>query len=442
MMLKPVALALAALQCVAGLRFAMYIDEYHIDGLPGSNTTQGITHAIMGFAKSTDFNTDSGSSFQPFEPVETMRKRLAPDTKVLIAIGGWGDTEGFSTGAKDEASRERYAKNVAKMLDSNGFDGVDVDWEYPGGNGDDYKQVPNKDKVGEIETFPLFIQALRKAIGKDKLLTMATPGKREDLIAFTKENGPKIWPSVDFVNVMSYDLMNRRNNVTKHHSSVVDSHDTIKAYLEIGAPPEKLNLGIAYYMKWFTTQENADCDTHPIGCPTVEMETPDGADNAKSGVITFEKKNMAPPPQDLKESTDQKCGLEAKTKCPAGSCCSIYGSCGSGDDYCGVNCDSNYGECKGVSIQGSLQSALKDGKTDEEAGGQYYMDVKNNLFWTWDTPDLITRKFKDIVDAEKLGGVMAWSLGEDTYKWEHLKAMQAGVAERGSNTEARDDPEC
>ncbi len=115
---------------------------------------------------------------------------------------------------------------------------------------------------------------------------------------------------------------------------------------------------------------------------------------------------------------------------------------GSGDDYCGANCDSNYGEWKGTSIQGSLQSALKDGKTDEEAGGQYYMDVKSNLFWTWDTPELITRKFKEIVDAEKLGGVMAWSLGEDTYKWEHLKAMQAGVAERGGNTEARDDPEC
>jgi chitinase len=33
------------------------------------------------------------------------------------------------------------------------------------------------------------------------------------------------------------------------------------------------------------------------------------------------------------------------------------------------------------------------------------------------------------VDAEKLGGVMAWSLGEDTLNWEHLKAMQKGLGQ-------------
>jgi hypothetical protein len=41
--------------------------------------------------------------------------------------------------------------------------------------------------------------------------------------------------------VMSYDLMNRRDNVTNHHSSVVDSIQTIENYLAIGAPPQKIN---------------------------------------------------------------------------------------------------------------------------------------------------------------------------------------------------------
>ncbi|KAL4781798.1 glycoside hydrolase superfamily [Aspergillus varians] len=438
MMLRHATLALAALQCVAGLRFAMYIDEYHTENLPGSDKTQGITHAIMGFAKSTDFNGDSPPAFQPFEPVSTMRNRFADDTKVLIAIGGWGDTAGFSKGAKDEASRKQYAKNVAAMLDSSGFDGVDIDWEYPGGNGEDYKKVPNEEKVSEIETFPLFLQALREAVGDEKIISIATPGKRGDMIAYTAEQGPKIWPSVDMINVMSYDLMNRRNNETKHHTGVVDSLDSVKAYLEIGAPPEKINLGFAYYMKWFTTEENGDCDSDPIGCPTVAMEEKDGSDNGKSGAITFETKSMAPPPANLRVSTDMTCGLEKGAKCPAGSCCSIYGNCGTTDDFCVANCDSNYGECKGAPVQSSLQLALKDGKTDEEGGGQYYMDTENNLFWTWDTPALMTRKFTEIVDAENLGGVMAWSLGEDTYKWEHLKAMQEGVAQRaGGDTASR-----
>ena len=78
----------------------------------------------MGFAASKLFNSDSPPSFNPFESPDTMRKRFGPDTKVMIAIGGWGDTSGFSDGAKDEKTRERYAKNVASMLESTGFDGV------------------------------------------------------------------------------------------------------------------------------------------------------------------------------------------------------------------------------------------------------------------------------------------------------------------------------
>jgi chitinase len=78
----------------------------------------------MAFAPTKLFNSDSPPSFTPFEPVGTMRKRFGPDTKVMIAIGGWGDTAGFSDGAKDDTTRKRFAKNVAAMLDANNFDGV------------------------------------------------------------------------------------------------------------------------------------------------------------------------------------------------------------------------------------------------------------------------------------------------------------------------------
>jgi chitinase len=78
----------------------------------------------MAFANSTIFNSDSPPKFEPFEPIEAMRKRFTPNTKVMVAIGGWGDTNGFSEGAKDDVSRTRYAKNVAAMIDSLGIDGI------------------------------------------------------------------------------------------------------------------------------------------------------------------------------------------------------------------------------------------------------------------------------------------------------------------------------
>ncbi|KAJ5162216.1 hypothetical protein N7492_007608 [Penicillium capsulatum] len=425
-MLKNLALGLLAAQTAASLRFAMYIDQYHTTALPGTEQTDGIDHAVMAFAPSKLFNSDSTPSFSPFESPDSMRKRFGPDTKLMIAIGGWGDTAGFSEAAKDEKSRERYAKNVASMLDANGFDGVDIDWEYPGGNGDDYRKVPNKDKVSEIETYPKFLAAVRKAIG-NKTLSIAVPGRKVDMIAFTKEQGPKIFESVDMVNVMSYDLMNRRDNVTIHHSSVQGSLDVVNEYMGMGLHADKINLGIAYYAKWFTTDPDSACDTHPIGCKVVKLEEDDGTDNGKSGAFTFEKSNVAPAPKDLKVTTNGKCGFAEGTKCPEGQCCSAYGNCGSDNTFCQAGCLSDYGTCKGISITDSWRRAQKDGKTDEKAGGQYYWDKESNLFWTWDTPEMIARKFTDIVAEKKLGGVMAWSLGEDTYEFAHLGAMQKGV---------------
>jgi chitinase len=202
---------------------------------------------------------------------------------------------------------------------------TDIDWEYPGGNGQDYKQHPNSEKVSEIETYPLFLQAIRDAIGKDKILSIAVPGLQRDMIAFTKEHGPSIFAPVDMVNVMSYDLMNRRDNVTKHHTPVQGSLDTINSYLDIGMPAEKANLGFAYYAKYFTTDPTSDCATQPIGCKVVAMENADGSDNGKSGAFTFETINMAPAPSDLKTSTDGTCGT-SKGKCPDGQCCSQYGN--------------------------------------------------------------------------------------------------------------------
>jgi chitinase len=76
----------------------------------------------MAFAPSTTFT--SGSQYTPFEAVSSFKSRFSSDTKIMIALGGWGDTAGFSAGVKDNTTIQTYAKNVAAMLDSVGADGV------------------------------------------------------------------------------------------------------------------------------------------------------------------------------------------------------------------------------------------------------------------------------------------------------------------------------
>jgi hypothetical protein len=238
--------------------------------------------------------------------------------------------------------------------------------------------------------------------------------------------------------VMSYNLMNRRDTVTKHHSSVADSEATIKDYLAIGAPASKLNLGFAYYAKYFTTQ--GDCSSSPLNCPIVLAEDAWGKDTLTSGAWTFEKPHMHPVDTSaLTVAWDGTCGLEKGTKCGIG-CCSQHGHCGTSPEHCSGACQHAFGTgCTDAVVAASWQLATKHGITDEAAGGQYYFDAQNRLFWTWDTPELTTRKFKDIVRNYKLGGIMAWSLGEDSADWSHIRHMAREVAKSGFGLAAASD---
>ncbi|UPX10574.1 Chitinase [Ascochyta rabiei] len=379
---------LSALLNSASARFVMYADEWHPTRPTNAQDCAGIDHVVLAFA-----------------------------------VGGWGDDAGFNTVSNSDTSIHKFANDVNTMLKNTGADGVDIDWEYPGGNGADYKQISNSAKSYQVDAFPKLLAATRNAIGPKKLLSIAVPGKKGDMIGFTSQTGPKIWPSVDYINVMSYDLMNRRDNVTQHHTSVAGSEDTIKNYLDIGAPASKINLGFAYYAKYFTTA--GDCSASPLDCPIVPAEDPvTGKDLLTSGAWTFEKQHMAPvDASSLTVSYDGTCGPDKGTKCASG-CCSQYGNCGTSPEHCSGACQHAFGTgCTDADVAGSWQNAAKNGVTDQRAGGQYYFDPANRLFWTWDTPELISRKFDDIVRKYNLGGVMAWSLGEDSNDWSHVKRM-------------------
>ncbi|KAI1003502.1 hypothetical protein K3495_g4703 [Podosphaera aphanis] len=425
-------LCLTALVGSVKARYVFYYDQYH-PIVPDNTINAGIDHVIVTFANSSLFTTNPPGEYKPFQDIPTVRSHFDPGTKVLVAIGGWGDTIGFGIGLATEESRKLYAANIAALLEKLGLDGVDIDMEYPGGNGEDYRKIPNSDKVGEIETYPLLLAEIRAAIGPGKLLTIATPGKKGDMIAYTPEKAPSIWASVDWVNVMTYDLMNRRDTVTSHHSGIRQSLEIIDYYInDLRLDPQKINLGFSMYAKWFTLDLSVPCE-NGLGCKTALLENPNGTDTGLSGAITFEASNYAGIPNNLTESTDTSCGPTSFHFCAANLCCSQYGFCGDTPSHCTGCQGPAYGSgCTTPSITSLFQTAMANGIKDEAEGGQYYFDRENKIFWTWDTPELIARKFTDIVAARNLGGVMAWSLGEDSFDFSHILALQRGVAERKS----------
>ena len=74
--------------------------------------------------QSSAFNEEQPSEFPLFADVEKVRSQFAPGTAVMVAIGGWGDTDGFEKAARSEEGRKRFARNVKKMVDETGADGM------------------------------------------------------------------------------------------------------------------------------------------------------------------------------------------------------------------------------------------------------------------------------------------------------------------------------
>ncbi|KAF4437880.1 extracellular chitinase [Fusarium acutatum] len=351
-------------------RCVMYLTGQH-DIVPSKSALDDVSHVILAFMRSETFNVDDKPNDYPlFTSVSDVRKRFPGDTNVMVAIGGWGDTQGFEEAAKNETTRKRWARQVAAMVTATGTDGIDIDWEYPGGNRDDYKQIPNSEREWEINAFVSLLHELRAAIGPDRLLSAAVPGKEVDLIAFTSTTVPKIMKEVDFLNIMTYDLMNRRDIVTKHHSGVSDSRDSVQRYIDRGASPSQLNLGFGYYVKWFMTEECSQGEL--LGCPTQLLEDPEtGADLGKTGGFSWHDDI----PQDVSTSFER-----AKTA----------------------------------------------GEYDED-GSYFYWDEKEWRWWTFDTKKSIQTKFSHVVPELGVGGVFAWGIGEDAPSFEHFRVTAKEV---------------
>lgn len=340
--------------------------------MPISSLLSRVTHVVLAFVSSEALTGEPPARWPLFEDIDSIRAKFAPGTKIMIAVGGWGDDKGFPIAAETKESRKRFASNVAKMLRDTGADGVDIDWEYPGGNGDNYKQVPNSTKVWEIKAYPKLLSELRTVLGPDSILSAAVPGLQRDMMAFDIETIPEINRSLDFVNVMTYDLMNRRDTETKHHASLSGSREALETYVKRGFPAHKLNLGFAFYVKWF----NTDPDEQPesaIGAKTVLLEDLEtGADLGQSGAFAW-------------------------NKVPA-------------------------------EMESDFQQAMMRGTYDALEGGSFSWSPLEKRWWTWETPESIKRKFDRLVVPQGLGGVFAWALGEDAPFFDHFRALDDCVA--------------
>jgi len=179
-------------------------------------------------------------------------KEINPNLETFLSIGGWG-ADGFSDAALTNESRNCFAETALSLLTQHGFDGIDVDWEYPCR---DYASI--KARPEDRSNFTLLLKTLREKLnaledksGESHPLTIAAGAAK--LFADDMELD-KITPLLDTINLMTYDFHTvgpKPGHHTNLYTSVYDKGSSaaksVEDYVNSGVPADKIVLGAAFY---------------------------------------------------------------------------------------------------------------------------------------------------------------------------------------------------
>lgn len=200
---------------------------------------QYMTHINYAFGHVNEsFNGVKIDNEERLRQIVDLRKQK-PELKVLLSIGGWGSGR-FSEMAANDEYRRAFAADCDRVVKEFALDGIDIDWEYPTSSMANISSSPD-----DTENFTLLMQDIRAAIGNEKELTLATVASARYI------DFKAILPSVDFVNIMAYDM----SSAPKHHSALypsghsgdITSDGAVTAHLKAGVPPSKLVMGMPFY---------------------------------------------------------------------------------------------------------------------------------------------------------------------------------------------------
>jgi chitinase len=187
-------------------------------------------------------------------------KQVYPHLKVLLSLGGWTLSDGFSDAALTPESRQQLVKSCIDLFIGtfpDVIDGFDIDWEYPVGGGVETNTYRPEDKHNLtllMQEFHRQLDDLGKQNGREYLLTAAVPASPALADHFEVKELSEV---LDWMNIMAYDFHGAWDTTTNFNAPLYkaqgDTSDTnnvdaaVKYYLQAGVPPKKLNLGVPFY---------------------------------------------------------------------------------------------------------------------------------------------------------------------------------------------------
>lgn len=225
--------------------------RYTVDDIPVNK----YTHLVYAFAVLSDHSYTAvqhdsnldGSNYRAFVNL----KRRNPGLKVLLGLGGWTDSHGSNKYSRLVSSSERrrnFVRSVVDLLQEYGFDGLDLDWEYPG--------------AGDEQGFTALIKELKSEFRRHHLMLTIS------ISACLQENGggynfPAIVPHLDLIMLMTYDFHGSWSSSVNHPaplSSQPRCHTNYNVKAAVGqlqrrgVPNGKIVVGLPFYGVSWTLQ--------------------------------------------------------------------------------------------------------------------------------------------------------------------------------------------
>ncbi|WP_157432798.1 MULTISPECIES: glycoside hydrolase family 18 protein [unclassified Actinoplanes] len=206
--------------------------------------------------------------------------------RTSISLGGGSGSANFAEAARTAVSREKFVRSCIDLYikgdlpqlggqpqggigaGAGVFDGIDIDWEYPGATGNSL----------EKHNYTLLLQEFRRQLDAYRqgaegrpyyLLTAALPGG-----AYTLGRGyelPAIFTYLDWAVLMAYDMHgawespSTTNHQSALHLNAADPDPTdrsvdiyLKNLTDHGVAPGRLVLGVPFYSRGWTGVDATD----------------------------------------------------------------------------------------------------------------------------------------------------------------------------------------
>ncbi len=251
---------------------------------PGDVDAGKLTRINYAFARIQDGRIVEGFPSDAVNLAQiTALRRQNPGLAVLISVGGWSWSDGFSDVARTVQNRKVFVESVIDFLRRYQLDGLDVDWEYPGQAG-----AGHPFRSADKQNFTRLLKDLRVRFSQEEMkshhrlyLTIAA-GASQDYLEHTEMTRAQRY--VDAVNLMTYDYYGPASDpVTGNHSPLmtdpadpkaVSADASVRAFMAAGVPAGKIVLGIPFYGRMWSDVPDVQHGLFQPGKPAATGDLP------------------------------------------------------------------------------------------------------------------------------------------------------------------------